>query len=86
MKGGVNEQVHVIQDEGAIDVDVDAASAALMPSSLSQRSKANTRFGPATPSRRCTVTQSAYMPGQIDADQGSGAQATSLFTTVVLAD
>jgi hypothetical protein len=29
MKGGVDEQVHVIQDEGAIDVDVDAASVAL---------------------------------------------------------
>jgi len=28
MKGGVDEQVHVIQDEGAIDVDVDAASVA----------------------------------------------------------
>jgi hypothetical protein len=33
-----------------------------------------------------TVTQSEHMPGQIDADQGSGAQATSLFTTAVLAD
>src|SRR5712672_1981146 len=29
MKGGVDEQVHVIQYEGAIDVDVDAASIAL---------------------------------------------------------
>ena len=29
MKGGVDEQAHVIQDEGAIDVDVDAASVAL---------------------------------------------------------
>ena len=29
MKGGVDEQVHVIQHEGAIDVDVDAASIAL---------------------------------------------------------
>jgi hypothetical protein len=29
MKGGVDEQVHVIQDEGAIDVDGDAASVAL---------------------------------------------------------
>src|SRR6266436_7213847 len=29
MKGGVDEQVHVVQDEGAIDVDVDAASVAL---------------------------------------------------------
>jgi hypothetical protein len=29
MNGGVDEQVHVIQDEGAIDVDVDAASVAL---------------------------------------------------------
>ena len=29
MKGGVDEEVHVIQDEGAIDVDVDAASVAL---------------------------------------------------------
>ena len=29
MKGGVDEQVHVIQDEGALDVDVDAASVAL---------------------------------------------------------
>jgi hypothetical protein len=29
MKGGVDEQVHVIQAEGAIDVGVDAASVAL---------------------------------------------------------
>jgi hypothetical protein len=29
MKGGVDEQVHVIQDEGAIDVDAEAASVAL---------------------------------------------------------
>jgi hypothetical protein len=29
VKGGVDEQVHVIQDESAIDVDVDAASVAL---------------------------------------------------------
>ena len=29
MKGGIDEQVHVIQDEGAIDVDLDAASVAL---------------------------------------------------------
>jgi hypothetical protein len=29
MKGGFDEQVRVIQDEGAIDVDVDAASIAL---------------------------------------------------------
>jgi hypothetical protein len=29
MKGGVDEQVQVIQDEGAIDVDLDAASVAL---------------------------------------------------------
>ena len=29
MKGGVDEQVLVIQDEGAIDVDVDPASVAL---------------------------------------------------------
>jgi hypothetical protein len=29
MKGGVDEQVHIIQDEGAIDVDVDPASIAL---------------------------------------------------------
>ena len=29
MQSGVDEQVHVIQDEGAIDVDVDAASVAL---------------------------------------------------------
>ena len=29
MKGGVDQQVHVIQDEGAIDADVDAASVAL---------------------------------------------------------
>jgi hypothetical protein len=31
MKGGLDEQVRVIQDEGAIDVDVDAASVALEP-------------------------------------------------------
>jgi hypothetical protein len=29
MKGGVDEQVQTLQDEGAIDVDVDAASLAL---------------------------------------------------------
>src|SRR5882757_1758245 len=29
MKGGVDEQLHIIQDEGAIDVDVDPASIAL---------------------------------------------------------
>ena len=29
MKGGVDEQVHIIQDEGAIDVDADPASIAL---------------------------------------------------------
>ena len=28
-KGGVDEQVRVVQDEGTIDVDVDAASVAL---------------------------------------------------------
>src|SRR5258707_12161354 len=29
MKGGVDEQAHVVQDEGAVDVDADAASVAL---------------------------------------------------------
>jgi len=29
MKGGIDEQAHVIQDEGAIDFDVDAASVVL---------------------------------------------------------
>src|SRR5882672_8422084 len=29
MKGGVDEQAHVVQDEGAVDVDADAAAVAL---------------------------------------------------------
>jgi len=41
MQGGVDEQVHVIQDEGAIDVDVDAASVALeLPGIEGRRSSA----------------------------------------------
>jgi hypothetical protein len=61
MKGGVDEQVHVIQDEGSIDVDVDAASIALEEEINTDRAGLSLRRGgrsPAPSDRGSAVWQS----------------------------